>query len=113
MLSDRKAIVDALQDQFCSSFRDPHNPDKREPDNQNPTEVLHDVNFSMDDIVKAIEKIDENSSCPDFSIPAIVLKKCKQVLCKPLFTKWKESLAQGVVPEFYKKTVGYLCAQER
>ena len=102
MLTDRKGIADALQDQFCS-FSNPHDSAKKVPTNQTPSKVLPDITFLMEDTIKAIDEIDINSSCPDFSIPAIVLKKCKQVLCKPLYTMWKESLDCGVVPALYKQ----------
>ena len=103
VLTERKAIADSLQDQFCSAFSDPENPLKKVPANQTPSVSLSDINFSMENIIEATDEINPNSSCPDFSIPAVVLKKCKYSLCKPLYTMWKESLNSGVVPTFYKQ----------
>ena len=40
---------------------------------------------------------------PDFSIPAIVLKKCKNELAKPLLLMWNESIRCGIVPSLYKQ----------
>ena len=64
---------------------------------------LLNITFTTNDILKAIDEIDTNSSCPDFSTPAIVLKKCKHALCRPLYTMWKKSLDCGVVPTLYKQ----------
>ena len=84
VLTERKDIANSLQDQFCSSFSNPNNPSKSIPSNQTPSVTLSDISFSASGIIEAIDEIDSNSSGPDFSIPAIVLKKCKLSLCKPL-----------------------------
>ena len=102
VLTNRKAIADSLQDQFCSAFSNPDNPKKSIPSNKSPSASLSNISFSVEDILEAIDDINVNSSCPDFSIPAVILKKCKSYLCKPLFTMWQESLRSGIVPAFYK-----------
>ena len=59
--------------------------------------------MSLADMVAAIDDIDINASCPDFSIPAPVLKNCKHEVAVPLLIMWKHSLRLGKVPSFYKK----------
>ena len=102
VLTDRKDIADSLQDQFCSAFSNPNDPSKNIPSNLNPSVTLSDVSFSVDDILEATDEIDANSSCPDFCIPAVVLKKCKLLLCTPLFIMSQESFKSGAVPALYK-----------
>ena len=102
VLTERKDIANALQHQFCDSFSDPNNNEKQIPLAQTPPIVLNDFNFSVEDIIKAIDEINVNSSGPDFSIPAPVLKNCKNVLSKPLLLLWDHSFKHGIVPTFYK-----------
>ena len=103
VLTKRKDIADSLQDQFCSVFSNPNNPAKEVPSTQTPNASLSDISFRVEDIIEAIDKVDENASCPDFSIPAIVLKTCKHSLSKPLFIMWQDSLNCGIVPAHYKQ----------
>ena len=61
VLTDRKDIADALQEQYCSSFSDPHNPDKKVPTSRIPSKSFSDITFSVDDTIKAIDEISANS----------------------------------------------------
>ena len=90
-----KRIQDVIN-VFCKINKEIPSPS--EPDN-----TLLNVHFTTDDIIDAINEIQPNSSCPDYSIPAIVLKNCKQVLAEPLHLMWKESLQCGKVPSVFKK----------
>ena len=105
VITDRKLIADTLQNQFCSAFSNPNNPNKVVPDSQPSAISLSDVSFSQDDTIMAIDEININSSCPDFSIPARVLKNCKEALSKPLYLLWKESFSTGIVPAYYKQQI--------
>ena len=103
VITDRKLIADTLQDQFCSTFSDPSNPNKQIPASTLPSAYLSEFDPSTKDIIDAIDEINRNASSPDFSIPAIVLKNCKYALCKPLLLMWRRSLDTGVIPAFYKQ----------
>ena len=106
-LFDKNGIIKTgrkeIADQFVSAFSDPNNPTKTLPSSKFPTSLLSDFSFDVKNMINAIDEIDPNSACPDFSIPAKVLKNCKLSLAYPLFLMWKESLSTGVVPQFYKK----------
>ena len=106
-LFDKNGIIKTgrkeIADQFVSAFSDPNNPTKKLPSSKFPTSLLSDFSFDVKNMINAIDEIDPNSACPDFSIPAKVLKNCKLSLAYPLFLMWKESLSTGVVPQFYKK----------
>ena len=73
------------------------------PAPREPSVTLANIEFTMDDIIKATDEIPLHSSCPDFSIPAIVLKKCKFELAKHLFLMWETSFCSGTVPCMYKQ----------
>ena len=101
--TDRKEIADTLQDQFSSEFSYPHNQEKVIPSPTRPTVTLSSINFDTNDLIKAIDEINANSSGPDFSVPAIVLKSCKYELAKPLLIIWENSFNSGSVPSLYKQ----------
>ena len=103
VITDRKEIADALQDQFSSTFSNPQNQDKQMPTSREPSVTLANIKFTINDIIKATDEIPIHSSCPDSSIPAIVLKKCKFELAKPLFLMWETSFRSGTVPPMYKQ----------
>ena len=102
--TDLKSICDILQNQFISSFSDPSNPEKHIPFITSVSQSsLSDISASCNDIIQAIDQIDINAACPDFSLPAVVLKKCKNELAEPLLLLWKHSFQCGIVPAFYKQ----------
>ena len=107
LVTESKQIADILQNQFVSVFSNPANTDKSIPPEtqQRPTQTLSDFTFNIDNIISAINEININSSYPDYSIPAPVLKHCKSQLANPLFLMWSESLKTGHVPSFYKRQV--------
>ena len=105
--TDNKQLADILQHQFVSVFSNPANPEKVVPPEKHQplNSSLSDFTFIADDIIAAINEVNINSSGPDFSIPAPVLKHCKNQLCVPLLLMWSESLKTGHVPPYYKKQI--------
>ena len=74
-ITELKSIVNILQDQFVSSFSNPSIPEKEIPSpSANQPFLLSDISSSVEDIIKAIDEIDINASCPDNSLPTVVLK---------------------------------------
>ena len=59
--------------------------------------------ITSNDVVMAIDEIKTDSSCPKYSIPAIVLKQCKHSLKIPLSLFWQKSFNLDVVPKRYKE----------
>ena len=104
MVTDLKSIANILQDQFVTSFSNPSNPAKEipPPSAKHPF-LLSDISSSIEDIISAIDEIDINASCPDNSLPAVVLKKCKFQLALPLHLMWHCSFQSGSIPSAYKK----------
>ena len=54
------------------------------------------------DIEKAIDQLKPDAAPGPDSIPAILLKKCKKTLSKPIYILWKKSLESGEVPQSLK-----------
>ena len=101
--SDPKIMADLLQAQYTRVFSDPNSPNKEFPKlNINCDDNLCDIEFTQDDIITAISEINENSACGEQDIPAIVLRKCKDILSYPILCMWKESLQTGIIPDRYK-----------
>ena len=114
LVTDTESMANLLQDQFVSAFSNPLNPDKVLPDSSQcvtatgtgisfPT--ISNFSFDVDDVIRAIDEININSSCNADTLPAIVLKKCKNTLAKPLHIMWTESLKAEFVPTTYKKQI--------
>ena len=47
--------------------------------------VLSDISFDPVDIEEAIDELSANSAAGPDQFPAVLLKQCKKVLCKPLY----------------------------
>lgn len=103
---DPKKMADILKDQYSSVFSDPSCP-KKKPPNIKATinNTLENITFCCDDIIKAINEINENSACGDEDIPAVILKQCKTSLAYPILKIWEESLHRGYVPKTFKKQI--------
>ena len=106
--TDKRKIVDTLQDQFCSVFSKPDAPGVLPPEFPVPdiSSPDPDITVTEDDIKEAISEISPDSAAGPDGIPAILLKNCADILCVPLQLLWSESMETGCVPSFYK--VGYV-----
>ena len=103
LTQDPREMADLLQRQYLSVFSNPLSDQKKLPvTDQTPDCVLEDIDFSCEDIIKAIKEIDPNaSSCPN-DIPAKVLHKCCDQLAYPIWYIWKRSFDSGMIPEQLK-----------
>ena len=64
--------------------------------------ILSNIEFSESDIEAAIHKLKSGASPGPDNVPAILLKKCKKALSKPLHKLWKSSFESGSVPQTLK-----------
>ena len=104
--SNPKDIANLLQNQFSSVFSDPSKTNI-ESAAFAPPSIAHPftddmLNFSEDDIIKAIEEIKPNAASGPDEIPVLLLKSCKVALARPIYILWSQSLEKGSVPSFYK-----------
>ena len=103
---DPEEMSNILQNQYASVFSDPDSKKrKRHKITFHLKSILTDFEFTTKDLEKAIDEIDQNSSCGPNDIPALLLKKCKQELSHPLLLIWRDSLNHGHVPQTYKNQI--------
>lgn len=103
---DDKSMADILQQQFCSVFSDPENPDKEiyniEAAYDKP---LTEVNITLKDIDKALKEVKPHSSSTNDDMPAILIKQCSATINYPLLLIWSQSLNTGYIHPQYKQQI--------
>ena len=93
-------MANILSDQFKSAFSIPS---QQAPDQGSRIpELLSDIDFTMESILSAIDEVSYNSAPGPDRFPAILLKNCKNALCKPLYFIWRKSLDTGEIPLLLK-----------
>ena len=96
-----KEMAEILSNQYKSVFSEPLNSTSSKRDSEIKCKLV-DLVFTVEDIINAIDELSNNSgSCPD-GVPAILLKRCKNELCLPLFLLWRSSLDNGLAPHDLK-----------
>ena len=103
-VTDQKEIADLLQDQFKSVFSSPNNSTNNFSfmENISIQYPFPEFYITNNDVITAIDEIKTSSSCPNYDIPAVVFKKCKQTLSEPLKLFFIKSFASGLIPQAYK-----------
>ena len=101
-VDDPKMMADILQNQFISVFSDPkHTQIGIEPNETFTENTIDDINFTKEDLSRAIDEIKENSAAADEGFPALVLKKCKTNLTYPLLLLWSTSIKTGFIHDMF------------
>ena len=99
-------LADILQKQFISVFSDPSKANWSEATfNPSPIQVPYAdefMEFTIDDIIAEIDKIDQNAASGPDEMPATLLKNFKNSIAIPIHLIWSHSLANGYVPTSYK-----------
>ena len=103
LVCDPEHMANLFSDQFKGAFSAP----MQGPLNlgSDPPNTLSDISFGPGDIAKAIDEIKVNSAPGPDRFPAIMLKKCKDEICRPLYQIWRKSLDEGVIPEQLKISI--------
>ena len=108
-IHDKKGIADILQKQYISVFSDPNDPRVKDPSfpSPKPAQPMTDIDleFSHEDIIKAIEEVKPHAASGPDEIPIQILKNCKLQVAVPIHMIWKHSLNNGVVPFCYKESI--------
>ena len=63
---------------------------------------MENIYFTYMDVCEAIDKLSVNAAAGPDGVPAILLKKCKDVLSHPLACMWQKSLISGEIPDIFK-----------
>ena len=99
LTNDPKEMAYILQNQYKSAFSTPDpNISNQQPTNLIPEVSSLDIEFSPSDIETVIDEIGLYSANGPDGFPAMVLKRCKEILSKPLYMLWRSSLDCGTVP---------------
>ena len=107
VITDSKAIADALQRQFSSVYSNPESLLKKLPVPASPeldSLIQEDFIVHDEDIISAISEISVGSAAGPDGVPAILLKQCAKSLAYPIRILWEESYRRGEVPSFYKES---------
>ena len=67
-------------------------------------EAKNFLDVAEDDIIAAIDELSNNSAAGPDGFPAVMLKKLKHVLAKPLLAIWRQSLDEGICPNQAKQS---------
>ena len=107
--TNSKQIANILQHQFVSVFSDPSATDMNSsnfdtPDIARP-QTETDLEFSVSDIIEAIDDMKLNAAPGPDGIPPVVLKECKAQLALPIHLIWSRSLDSSHVPQSYKNSM--------
>ena len=96
-----KELADILQKQFILEFSDPSKANwSAATFNPSPTQVPFAdefMEFTIDHIIAAIDKIDQNAASGPDEMTATLLKNCKNSITIPIHLIWSNSLANGYV----------------
>lgn len=102
--SDSKTKANLLQTQYTEAFSDPEKSNtehvKQNDERQYPN--LEDIEFTKEDVIKAIDSIPNSSAPGPDKLPAAVLKSCKETLSYPIHKIWRKSLDTAEIPERLK-----------
>ena len=69
---------------------------------EDPT-ALNDIAFTEDAILDSIDELSNNAAAGPDGFPAILLKRLKKVLAKPLYLLWRKSLDESTCPNKAKE----------
>lgn len=103
---ENEEMASLFSTQYSSVFSTPKKPpiNPAEFFNSSNESDITDFDFTEQDIISAIDEISNNASAGPDGFPAILLKNCKEVLAKPLYTIWRNSLDKGVTPSQVKQS---------
>ena len=100
LVTNNKEMANVLQKQYQSAFSQPLDTYHTYP--SKCANTLEDLDFDETDIVEAINSISQNSSPGPDGFPAILLKKCKEALAKPIKIFWRTCLDSGTTINLHK-----------
>ena len=99
---DPTIMANILQKQYKAVFSNPDTDTEINIETSHNSEsTLDDIEFTEDDIIKAINLIPNHAAGGPDKFPACIFKECKAEVAKPLFHIWRKSLNTGKIPHKY------------
>ena len=108
LISSASEMAEILSRQYTSVFSTPKSPLKDPSEyfphsnSQNNVPILENIEFSREDIKKAMREIPTTAAAGPDRVPAILLKLCCEPLSEPLYIMWRISMNQGKIPQILK-----------
>ena len=102
--SDAKMKVNLLYQQYTKVFSDPDkaSTDHIKTDEDRKYTPLENMEFTPEDVIKAIDSIPIAAAPGPDKLPAVILKECKEQLALPIYRIWRKSLDTGEIPDILK-----------
>ena len=95
-------ISEIFRRQYRSQFSENTNDKNTSPFDMEDPDDLNDISIAVEDIIDAINKLDENSGAGPDGIPALFLIKTKEVIAISLTLMLRKSLDEGKIPDIFK-----------
>ena len=105
LTSDSKEMAELLSKQYASVFSIPKENIDIEVEETTKPASLSDINFDKSDMESVIDELSSNAAAGNDGFPAIMLKKCKELLSKPLTLFWRKCLDEGYIPPRLKRSI--------
>merc|ERR1712066_47423 len=102
MIYDAETIVEKQLLEFFSQFSGTTNEINENIFQNEEPEDLNDLEITEEEILKAIDDLEENSAAGPDGVPAILLKKVKEALAQPLALMLRKSIDEGKLPDIFK-----------
>ena len=96
--SSSKEMANILANQYGSVFSNPTNKSVHAVQVPSERPLLEDVSFSEVDLINAIDELSNTSSSGPDGVPAILMKKCKKTISRPLYILYRNCLDMGITP---------------
>ena len=102
IIDEGEVICEKLLSEFFSQFSKISSKVNINPFQIEETEDLNDIEIKEEDIMEAIDEMDENSAAGPDGIAAILLKKIKETISLPLALILRKSIDEGRIPDIFK-----------
>merc|ERR1712121_427163 len=102
IIYDAEIIVEKQLLEFFSQFSEITDEINENIFQNEKPEDLNDIEITDEEILKAINKLEENSAAGPDGVPAILLKKVKEALALPLALMLRKSIDEGKIPDIFK-----------
>ena len=102
MTTDSAKMAEILVDQYSSVFSTPSSDPPNIINSNNSDRILSDVVITAEEMEASINELRPSAAAGPDGFPAILLKKCKQVLAGPLTLLWNKSMETSHIPKSLK-----------
>ena len=102
IIHDAEIIVEKQLLEFFSQFSESTEEINENIFQNEEPDDLNDIEITKEEIINAIDDLEENSAAGPDGVPAILLKKVKEALALPLSLMLRKSIDKGKIPDILK-----------